>query len=179
MAAPTLNATGIRTDLVSRLSDETSAEDRVYDSRKLNFESDEFPALSISSIGANDDKWSIGVRLVEHTERIAIVGGVKGTSEADVAAALDTLETGVYDTLAEATEWVKSFESIEKVESAKEVDKSTADIVGNLAVVIELHYSVKYTPSPAPGALTQVVATTDTADPAGADVSARDLLEED
>lgn len=174
MAAPTLTPTGIRTDVVARLkAAATVAGSKVYDSRDLDYEVDEPPALSVSSIGGNDNKWGIGQRLTKHVERLAIVGMVKGTEEGAVAAARDVLEGEVYDALAQDTEWLQSFDSVESMESAKKIDTESEYVVGSVAIVLELHYSIKYTPVPAPVPFTEVAVTTEPTDPAGADVSER------
>ena len=98
MAKPTLSPTGIRTDLVARLRGKTAAGDRVFDSRRVNYEAEELPAITVTTLGGTDDRWSIGTLLVKHTERLAIVGDVAGEDEA-AKAGLRTRLTGLLSRL--------------------------------------------------------------------------------
>ena len=177
MAKPTLSPTGIRTDLVARLRGKTAAGDRVFDSRRVNYEAEELPAITVTTLGGTDDRWSIGTLLVKHTERLAIVGDLAGEDETAIAAALDTLEGQILDAVAGDPEWVGAFDAVEKVDSAKKLDDSTADLLGHVAVVVEVHYGVTYTPAQEPGPLDSVWVDTHSADPAGANVSDRPLLD--
>lgn len=177
MAKPTLSPTGIRTDLVARLRGKTDADDRVFDSRRVNYEAEELPAITVTTLGGTDDRWSIGTLLVKHTERLAIVGDVAGEDEAALAAALDTLEGQILDAVAGDPEWVGSFDAVEKVDSAKKLDDATGDLLGHVAVVVEVHYAVKYAPAEEPGPLDSVWVDTHSAEPAGADVSNRPVLD--
>lgn len=177
MAAPTLSPTGIRTDLVSRLRGKTDADDRVFDSRRVNYEAEELPAITVTTLGGTDDRWSIGTLLVKHTERLAIVGDVAGEDEAALAAALDTLEGQILDAVAGDPEWVGAFDAVEKVDSAKKLDDGTGDLLGHVAVVVEVHYPVKYAPAEDPGPLDSVWVETHSAEPAGANVSNRPVLD--
>ena len=52
MAKPTLSPTGIRTDLVARLRGKTAAGDRVFDSRRVNYEAEELPAITVTTLTA-------------------------------------------------------------------------------------------------------------------------------
>jgi len=177
VARPTLSPTGIRTDLVARLRGRTAAGDRVFDSRRVNYEAEELPAITVTTLGGTDDRWSIGTLLVKHTERLAIVGDVTGEDEATLAAALDTLESQILDAVAGDPEWVGAFDAVEKVDSAKKLDDSTADLLGHVAVVVEVHYAVQYAPSVEPADLDSVWVSTSTTDPAVANVSDRPLLD--
>ena len=177
MGKPTLSPTGIRTDLVERLRGKTDADDRVFDSRRVNYETEELPAITVTTLGGTDDRWSIGTLLAKHTERLAIVGDVTGEDEAALAAALDTLEGQILDAVAGDPEWVGAFDAVEKVDSAKKLDDATGDLLGHVAVVVEVHYPVKYAPADEPGPLDSVWVDTHSAEPAGADVSNRPVLD--
>ncbi len=177
MGKPTLSPTGIRTDLVTRLRGKTAAGDRVFDSRRVNYETEELPAITVTTLGGTDDRWSIGTLLVKHTERLAIVGDVTGEDEAELAAALDSLEGEILDAVAGDPEWVGAFDAVEKVDSAKKLDDGTGDLLGHVAVVVEVHYPVKYAPAEDPGPLDSVWVDTHSADPAGANVSDRPVLD--
>ena len=177
MAKPTLSPTGIRTDLVARLRGKTAAGDRVFDSRRVNYEAEELPAITVTTLGGTDDRWSIGTLLVKHTERLAIVGDVAGEDEAALAAALDTLESQILDAIAGDPEWVGAFDAVEKVDSAKRLDDSTGVILGHVAIVLEVRYALKYAPAQEPGPLDSVWVDTHSDDPAGANVTDRPLLD--
>ena len=173
MAGPTLTATGIRTDLVSRLTGITDAGVRVYDSRQINYEVDELPAIVVVTLGCDENKWSIGARHVQHVERVAIHGLVKGLDEAVIAASVDALETQIMDELNRAVEWVCAFDSVERIGVTKGMDDGAGRLIGHVAITLDLHYSVLYEPLPAPVDLDSIAVTTDTIDPDGADVSER------
>lgn len=177
MAAPTLSPTGIRTDLVERLAGKTSAGARVFDSRRANYESEELPAITVTSLGGSDERWAINALLVQHVERLAIVGDVTASDEAALAAALDTLEGEILDAVAGDPEWVGAFDAVQKVDCAKKLDNSGEILLGHVAVVIEVHYPVEYSPVVQPANLRSVHADTHSADPAGADVSKRPLYQ--
>lgn len=177
MAKPTLSPTGIRQDLVTRLRGKTAAGDRVFDSRRVNYEAEELPAITVTTLGGTDDRWSIGTLLVKHTERLAIVGDVAGEDEAAIAAALDSLEGQILDAVAGDPEWVGAFDAVEKVDSAKKLDDATGDLLGHVAVVVEVHYPVKYAPAVEPGPLDSVWVDTHSIEPAGADVTDRPVLQ--
>jgi hypothetical protein len=177
MGKPTLTAMGIRQDIVTRLQGKTAAGDKVFDSRTIKYEKEELPAITVTTLGGTDDKWSIGTLLVKHTERIAIVGDVTGTDEAEVAAALDSLEGEILDALAGDPEWIGAFDSVEKMDSAKKLDDTTADLLGHVAVVVEMHYPVKYVPATEPEPLVSLWVDTKSTEPVGANVSDRPLLD--
>ncbi len=196
MARPTLSPTGIRTDLVSRLAGKTIAADRVFNSRRANLETDELPAITVTSLGATDDRWSMGTFLAKHTERLAIVGDVANEDgdEAALAADLDIMESQILDALAGDAEWLGAFESVEKIDSAKRLDDSSGTLLGHVGIVVELHYSVQFpyatsqapegTPpgpgqggTPMPPDLESIRVDTHSAHPIGADVSDRPVLD--
>jgi len=179
MAKPTLSPTGIRTDVVSRLKGKTSAGVKVFDSRRINYEPTEFPAITVTTLGGTDDRWGFGTLLAKHTERVAIVGDVKGTAETTIADALDTLEGQILDALAGDPEWVGAFEAVDKVDTAKQINGKTGDLIGHVAIVLDLKYSVQYVQNPAliPD-LERVAVDTHAASPAGAAVSDRLILGE-
>lgn len=177
MARPTLNPTGIRVDLVARLRGKTAAGDRVFDSRRVNYETEELPALTVTTLGGTDDRWSIGTLLVKHTERLAIVGDVTGEHEAELAAALDSLETAVLDAVAGDPEWVGAFDAVERVDCTKKIDDGSGHLLGHIAVVIEVRYPVKYAPAEEPGPMDSVWVDTHSAEPEGANVSNRPVLD--
>lgn len=179
MAAPTLTPTAIRADLVTRLkAAATAAGSRVYDSREINWENDELPAVAVATLGGSEDSWGMGGRIAHRTERVAVVGTVKDTAQSDtaeavVAAAIDSLEGEILDALGGSEEWIGAFEVVEKMDSQKAVDVSSNWIVGSLAIAFDLRYSVKYTTLPAPVSFDRTAIDTDTTDPDGADVSER------
>ena len=177
MARPTLSPLGIRTDLVSRLQGRTMAGIRVFDSRQLNYEADEFPAIVVSTLGGGDDGWGLVTLLAKHEERAVVVGEVRGTEESAVAATLDEFEGQILDTLAGDPEWVGAFEGVEKIDIAKKIDGTSADLLGKVAVVLTLKYTVTYVQNPAllPD-LDRVAVDTHPTSPAGANVSDRLIL---
>ena len=184
MATPLLNPTAIRQDVVARLIGHTPAGEKVFDSRRANYETEELPAITVTSLGGTDDRWSIGTLLVKHTERIAIVGDVSSLvppdvtkTEAVLAAELDILEASILDALAGDPEWVGAFDAVEKVDSAKRLDDSTGVILGHVAIVLEVRYALKYAPAQEPGPLDSVWVDTHSDDPAGANVTDRPLLD--
>lgn len=180
MSVPTLDPTGIRTDLVARLRGQTPAGTRVFDSRRVNYDTDEFPAIAVFTPGGNDDKWALGGSVVKHSEKIVIVGDLKGSSETTIAAELDATEAAIMDCLAGDDEWLSAFETVESVDTTKAIDAATGHMEGHLVMMIDVKYSVCYERNTiTPAAPLETVAVTVNlrpADPTHVDISKRALL---
>lgn len=173
MGAPILTSTGIRTDLVARLVGKTAAGSRVFNSRRVDVETDEIPAVVVTSLGGDGEKWSKNSLIYKRAERVQVTGIVTGTDDANLAATLDTMEAAIADALLSDPEWLGAFETIDKIAVEKSLDVDARKRIGGVAVTFELGYSVTYAVNLTGADLEEVAVTTDTTEPAGADVSTR------
>jgi len=173
MAAPTLTPTGIRTDLVTRLKGATAAGQRVYDSRQIDLPSDELPAVVVTSTGGTEERGIQSGLVHKRTERVQITGVVKGTSDAALASALDTLEAAILDRLIGDSEWLRAFDALPRITTEKNLDIAAETSAAGVGIALELEYHVAYSPLTAPASLKMVAIDTESDEPAGADVSER------
>lgn len=175
MTAVVLSPTGIRTDLVARLvAAGTAAGSRVYDSRQIDVMTDELPAIVVLGLGHDDRRDpASNVLLFARSEHLLIVALTTATSDTALAAAVDTLEAQLLAALVEDLEWNGSFESVGSFEAVKSLDVDTRKRVGGVGVRFDVAYHVKYVPSLTGMDLEEVAVTTDSIEPAGADVSER------
>jgi hypothetical protein len=177
MAAPTLNPTSIRQDMVTRLTGKTAAISSVFDTRKVGWLPAQLPALSVSTIGSNNSRDNLGSTMHTHTESVVVSGDVTGNSETEVAAALDSLEAEIEDALMCDDEWMGAFETVEGPDVRKEISVDGSRLIGSVHMKFDLRYRIFYErKSPEPGDLEHLFVTVEPTDPVGANVSRRDLL---
>jgi hypothetical protein len=168
-----MTPTGIRTDLVTRLTGATAAGSRVYDSRQLDLPGDELPAVVITSMGGSEDRRPTRGLVHKRTERVQITGVVSGTADATLAATVDTMEAAILDHLFGDDEWLGAFDSVASIRTDKNLDINASVSCGAIGITLELEYHVQYANLNTPDHLHAVAVTTDTTEPAGADVSER------
>ena len=145
-----LDPTTIRADIVARLIGKTAAAGRVFDSREISLDKQDLPAVVVYSDGFDEPNWSASA-LTQRTERIGIAAmvGAANVTDAEVAAALDTLTRQVICALRCDRDWRSSFQKVELSSLSREIGTATARKVGRAVVVFALQYSVIYTGSEA------------------------------
>ena len=176
MAAITMTPAGIRADLAARLVGRTAAGSNVYDSRRIDYTGDELPAITVTSTGASESRFGTRSFLARRTERVTITGVVTGADDLALAVAVDTMEASILDTLFGDPEWLAAWRLVAKCSVEKTLDIDSKTRVGGVAVSLDLDYDIEYAPIASPGDLATIRITTDTTDPAGADVSVRDIV---
>lgn len=166
MANVTLDPTNIRTDLVTRLkAASTVAGQRVFDSRRIDVDTDELPAIVVTTLGHKDEKDGQNVLLFKRTERIQVTGIVTGTTDEALASAVDAVEDDILVALIEDDEWNASFEAIGDFQSDKSLDLSSKKRVGGVGIQFAVQYHVQYTPDLTGMDLHEVAVTTEATDP--------------
>lgn len=180
----TLSAKGIRAEIVTLLKTKvagaypTIAEDRVEEHREDNYEPEHLPAISVISLGGSDTDFSLAGHLsARHTERVAIVGDVVSDSGMKAGDLVDTLEDQIGDCLLGDPSFTAAL-TITKVDTARKIDDSTGLVFGHVVIVLECAYAKGFSgPRVSETRLSSVWVKTEPADPAGADVSERQMLE--
>ena len=164
----------IRADVVTRLiAAETVAGDRVYNSRELPEETKDHPAISVRSSGGREKKWPQSGLVFHRTERLQIVGAVSGaTTDEQLAIDVDDLETEIRDALFGDGKWVGTFKHVEEADCEKFLSIEGRVRIGAIKITLEVSYTTTY-PATLEDDLNKVAATTQSTDPAGADVSER------
>lgn len=176
MAKVPLTPTGIRTDLVERLTGKTAAGQRVFDSRRVNLdETDDVPAVVVYSLGGREEKVAANTPTYRRTEQVGISAVVKGADDTGLAAAVDAAETAILEALNGDMEWLCSFERVPSVTSKKTLTLEGDHRLGAVVLQIEVQYTVRYRPVTTGLELQRVAVTTDSETPAGANVSERVL----
>jgi len=181
MAIVTLNPTAIRTDLVTRLSAaDTVAETRVYDSRRVDLDTEDLPAIVVNSLGHKDEQESQSTLLFKRVERLQITGLISASDDPSLAAAIDSIEDEILTALIADEEWNRSFEAIGEFTSDKSLDLSGKKRVGGVGIQFTVQYHVTYAIdlTSTDRELHEVVVTTDTTEPDKADVSERSFAVE-
>jgi hypothetical protein len=175
MTAPVTSPTAIRTDLVARLLSKTAAGARVYDSRRIDIQTDEIPCVIVTSAGGQETRLGMRSLMTRRTERVQVTGFVSGADDAALAAAVDTMEAAILDALLSDAEWLGAFKDVSKVAVEKTLDVDSRKRAGAVAIGFDLEYDMEHTPVAALANLATVRVTTDSTEPAGADVSSRDI----
>jgi len=166
MAAPTLTPTGIRTDIVTRLTGKTAAGARVYDSRRIGIDPTEVPAITVYSAGWNESDRSLGGLVFERTETIGISGVVAAATDPALAAAADLLTHQILSALYTDLEWISEGAVLGKVT----VDQPDLDYIeknkrlGIISIKLELTYQTDYTVDLTGMDLESIAVTTEGAD---------------
>lgn len=174
MAAPTTNPTAIRTDAVARLvAASTVAGSRVYDSRRIDVDTDELPVIVVTSAGGTETRLGMRSLMTRRSEKLQIAGVVTGTTDAALAAAVDAIEEDILDAFMGDPEWLGAFREVTQAQSEKSLDIGQNKRVGAVMVGFDLEYDLKYVPVAASVAFHDVALTTASTDPDGADVSER------
>lgn len=172
MAVPTLTPMGIRTDLVSRLTGKTGAGSNVFDSRRVGLDETDIPAVTVYSPGHSDENKSLGQPTFFRSETVGITAVVTGSSDAGLAAAVDTIEGQILNTLLTDLEWTGAV-TLEKVTSKKEVTVEGKRRVGFVALRLEVAYNPTYAVDLTGFEFERIAIETDSTDPDKADVSER------
>ena len=178
METATLSPTVIRADLVERLiAADTAAGARVYDSREISADDPpaDYPQIAVYSASLAQRRSTRGPSWTRD-ETVAVVGYVTATSDAELAEALDSLEDEILEALLTDEDWLAPFQAVESVDSQKSLSVlETRRRLGTVAIRMTLTYGQRYEPKSAPVDLHSVAITTDTTEPAGADVSEREI----
>lgn len=166
MATVTLDPTSIRTDIVTRLkAASTAAGQRVFDSRRIDVDTDELPAIVVTTLGHKDEKDSQDVLLFKRTERIQVTGIVTATTDEALASAVDAIESDILAALIEDVEWNASFEAVGDFQSDKSLDLSSKKRVGGVGIQFAVQYHVQYTPDLTGMDFREVTVTTEATEP--------------
>lgn len=175
---PALTTSAIRKDIVARLGVLPGV--NVYDSRLLDADVDDLPAVSVLSSGGPETVRSITGLVTMRVDRFLIQGLVKGgntsTFEVTLADTIDALEDAIVDTLFCDGEWRGTFERTAIVGDVEKMRGKTtsAALVGGVDLTVEVQYTRH--PTDASGSLAKLYVQTITEDPDGADVSDRRML---
>lgn len=178
MAKPALTTDDIRRDIVTRLDALPGI--TVYDSRVLDADADELPAISVLSSGSTETIKSVTGLITMRVDRFLVQSMVKAgssaTFEATLASTIDALQDAIVDVLFADGEWRGAFE---RTAIVGDVDKwrgktTSAALVAGVDMTIEVQYSRR--PTDASGSLSKLYVVTQTEDPDGADVSDRRML---
>jgi len=175
MAAPTLTPGAIRADVITRLTGNTAAGARVYDSRKDALDDEagvDIPAVCVYTQSTRRERHGLQAGWWKATIRVTIVGYVTGNTDAAIASNADAMEMAIVDTLLDDEEWTTAFEAVEQVDVNKPLHGGTKVEIGEVGVAFEVKYHEPHFTVAAVD-LDEVAVTTDTKYPDGADVSER------
>jgi hypothetical protein len=171
MAYPTRDPLLIRTDMVARLTAALPTVG-VFDSRQIDVDEDEIPAVSVYSVGCDDTNKSLQARVFERVETLGISARVTATTDAALAAAVDAMETAILAALLGDIEWNLK---CPRVQTSKSLDIASNRRVGGVDVKIDVTYSPEYAVDLTGYEFETCAVTTEPTDPDGADVSEREI----
>ena len=169
MASPSLTPSAIRIDMVERLAAAMPTVG-VFDSREIDVDADEIPAVSVFSQGSEDANQSLAARVFRRTETVLVAGRVTGSDDAAMALAVDNMEAAILAAILTDMEWnvVCTAASISKGRSV-----STSKRIGGVDIAFTLTYSPEYEIDLTGYDFERIAVTTEPTDPEGADVSTR------
>ena len=135
----TLTPKNIRTDIVTRLTGQTSCGTRVYDSRMPPWQPGELPAITVYSGGHTDQSISLGSPVYRRTEQIVIELIHEGSADAALAGALDNDEQLVKEVLLMAPDWVSQFENVDRisVQRGRDIESDHRRMLSRITFEIE------------------------------------------
>jgi hypothetical protein len=171
MAYPTKTPAAIRADIVARLTAASlPGSPGVYNSRSINVDQDELPAVSVFSVSVDDEQLSLGARVFKRTETIGITARLSTTTDDGLALANDAMEAAILGALLTDREWNVQ---LQRASSEKGVDIASNKRVGGVDIKIVVTYSPSYEIDLTGFEFEEVAVTTEPTDPDGADVSER------
>lgn len=160
-----LDRTLIREDLVTRLLNNTSVSDKVFNWRVTPFKDPELPAIVIKAPDERSAKKSAGTTPRFQSElTLQIEIHAFGTTEKVVADQLDAINEEIETVVFKSPTWSKEFESWASYDTKVELNHESNKIRGLAIMLLDVKYQRSFPPT-VPDELTNIHVDVDALDP--------------